>query len=227
MRGFRRVPLRLKAPSDSRAMEALVKISHTLDGLISRIGKLAAWAAVGMILLTAFDVITRNFSQSEWEFLRALVARQQDYFGSTKLQELEWHLHTILFALCLGYAYMSDTHVRIDLLRERMPVRLRWWIELIGVVFFLLPVCSLIAWFSIDFAISSYNQHEISSSATGLTHRWMIKAVIPLGFGLLILAGIAVLLRKIVELFGPAELRARVGGEEVAETVALEKIDDV
>jgi len=208
-------------------MEALVKISHGLDGLITRVGKIAAWGSLGMILVTVFDVLTRNFSQSEWQLLRDLVAHQQNFFGSTKLQELEWHLHTILFALCLGYAYMRDAHVRIDLVRERLPERLRWWIELIGVLFFLMPICALIAWFSIDFTISSYNQHEISSSATGLTHRWIIKSAIPIGFALLFLAGIAVLLRKIVELFAPPELRAKVGKEEEAEAAHLEKIDDV
>jgi TRAP-type mannitol/chloroaromatic compound transport system permease small subunit len=208
-------------------MEALVKISHTLDRTITQIGKIAAWAALGMILVTVFDVITRNFSQSGWEFLRDLVAHQQSFFGSTKLQELEWHLHTVLFALCLGYAYMADTHVRIDLVRERLPVRVRWWIELIGVVFFLLPVCALIAWFSVDFTISSFQQHEISNSATGLSHRWIIKAFIPFGFLLLILAGVAILLRKIVELFAPEEMRARVNAEEAAEEAHLDKIDDI
>lgn len=208
-------------------MEALVKISHALDRLITRIGKIAAWAALGMILVTVFDVVTRNFSQSEWGLLRDLVAHQQSFFGSTKLQELEWHLHTVLFALCLGYAYMSDAHVRIDLVRERLPVRVRWWIELIGAVFFLLPICALIGWFSIDFAISSYEQHEISSSATGLSHRWIIKSMLPFGFVLLFLSGIAVLLRKIVELFAPPELRAKVGLEEEAEAAHLEKIDDI
>jgi TRAP-type mannitol/chloroaromatic compound transport system permease small subunit len=208
-------------------MEALVRISHGLDGLITRVGKFAAWASLGMIVVTVFDVLTRNFSQSEWQFLRDLVAHQQSFFGSTKLQELEWHLHTILFALCLGYAYMRDTHVRIDLVRERLPVRVRWWVELIGVIFFLMPICALIVWFSVDFAISSYNQHEISSSATGLSHRWIIKSVIPIGFVLLFIAGIATLLRKIVELFASPELRAKVGSEEEAEAAHLEMIDDV
>jgi len=206
-------------------MEALIKTSNFLDRMITQVGKIAAWAALGMILVTVFDVVTRNFSQSEWGFLRDLVAHQQSFFGSTQLQELEWHLHTVLFALCLGYAYMADGHVRIDLVRERLPIRVRWWIELIGVVFLLLPVCVLIGWFSVDFTISSLQQQEISSSATGLTHRWIIKSFIPLGFLLLIFAGVAVLLRKLVELFAPAELRAKVGAEASAEKVQLEKID--
>lgn len=206
-------------------METLIKISHTLDRMITQVGKIAAWASLGMIVVTVFDVVTRNFSQSGWGFLRDLVAHQQNFFGSTQLQELEWHLHTVLFALCLGYAYMADGHVRIDLVRERLPERVRWWIEVIGVVFFLLPVCVLIGWFSVDFTISSLQQHEISNSATGLTHRWIIKAFIPLGFLLLIFAGVAVLLRKLVELFAPAELRAKVNAEESAEEVHLEKID--
>ena len=72
-------------------------------GQIVEIGKIAAWAGLALILVTIFDVITRRFF----------------VLGSTKLQEAEWHLHTILFVFCLGYAYMKDAHVRIDDAHER------------------------------------------------------------------------------------------------------------
>ena len=189
-------------------MELLIKLSDWLDRLITRIGKVAAWAGLALIAVTIFDVVTRRF----------LV------LGSTKLQELEWHFHVVLFALCLGFAYLKDTHVRIDLVRERLSERTQWWIELLGCVLFLIPYCALVVYFAYDFTARSYLNNEISASATGLTHRWIIKAAIPIGFGLLALSGLTVLLRKVVELFGPPELRRRVHEVETAEVEHLDEV---
>jgi TRAP-type mannitol/chloroaromatic compound transport system permease small subunit len=156
-------------------MELLIRISEALDRVIIRIGKIAAWAGLALILVTIFDVVTRRF----------LV------LGSTKLQEAEWHFHVILFAFCLGYAYLKDAHVRIDLVREKLSERTQWWIEVAGCLLFLLPFCIVVVWFGIDFVERAYDTNEVSASATGLTHRWIIKMTIPLGFSVLALAGIA------------------------------------
>lgn len=184
-------------------MERLAKVSDWIDGLLTRIAKIAAWASVALIGITVFDVITRRFF----------------VLGSTKLQEMEWHFHTILFMFLLGYAYLRDAHVRIDLVRERLSERRQWWLELLGCLFFLIPYCILVIYFSFDFWERSFLQGESSSSATGLPYRWIIKAALPIGFTLLGLAGIAVALRKIVELFGPPELRQVVHDVEEAEQI--------
>lgn len=189
-------------------MELLIRVSEGLDRVIVKIGKVAAWAGLALILLTIFDVVTRRF----------LV------LGSTKLQELEWHFHVILFAFCLGYAYLKDAHVRIDLVRENLNERIQWWIEVAGTLLFLLPYCGLVIYFGIDFTHRSFATQEISASATGLTHRWIIKSAIPIGFGILALSGIAVLLRKVVELFGPEQLRTKVHDIEEAEVDHLEDV---
>jgi TRAP-type mannitol/chloroaromatic compound transport system permease small subunit len=186
-------------------MESLAKISNRIDRLLAGIGKVAAWAGVVLIVTTIFDVITRRF----------LV------LGSTKIQEFEWHMHVVLFSLLIGYAYLKDTHVRIDLVRERMSERIQWWLELIGCLIFLLPYCALVVYFSYDFTVRAFTSDEISASATGLSHRWIIKSFIPIGFSLLALAGLATVFRKIVELFGPPELRVKVHRVEEAEAVRL------
>lgn len=189
-------------------MHSLIRISDGIEWLLTRIARVAGWAGVILIAITIFDVVTRRF----------LV------LGSTKLQELEWHFHVVLFGFLIGYAYLKDAHVRIDLVRERLSERAQWWIELLGCVLLLIPYCTLVVYFSYDFWQRSFLIDEISASATGLTHRWIIKAVIPLGFSFLGLAGLAVLFRKIVELFGPPELRERVHEVEDAE---IEHLDEV
>ncbi|MGF1628760.1 MAG: TRAP transporter small permease subunit [Kiloniellaceae bacterium] len=189
-------------------MELLIRVSEGLDRVIVKIGKIAAWAGLALILVTIFDVITRRFF----------------VLGSTKLQEAEWHFHVILFAFCLGYAYLKDSHVRIDLVREKLSERTQWWIEVAGCLLFLLPYCGLVVWFGINFTERSFATGEVSASATGLPYRWVIKAAIPIGFTILALSGIAVLLRKFVELFGPEDLRRKVHEIEVAE---VEHLDDV
>jgi len=165
----------------------------------------AAWAGVVLIGVTIFDIITRRF----------LV------LGSTKIQEFEWHMHVVLFGLLIGYAYLKDTHVRIDLVRERLGERTQWWLEIIGCLIFLLPYCALVIYFSYDFTVRAFTSDEISASATGLSHRWIIKAIIPIGFSLLALAGLATIFRKVVELFGPPELSMKVHEIEEAEAARL------
>ncbi len=175
-------------------MKFLVKLSHILDAFVTRIGQLGAWLFLPLVGVIIFDVVTRRFF----------------VLGSTKLQEAEWHLHTALFCMVIGYAYLKDVHVRIDLVRENLSRRSRQWIELIGGLVFLVPYCVLVAYYGIDFTERSFSQNEISSATTGLTHRWMIKAFVPGAFILLGLAGICIMLRKIVRLFGPEDLRREI-----------------
>ena len=109
-------------------------------------------------------------------------------------------------------------------MRERLSERTQWWIELLGCLLFLIPYALLVLYFSTDWWWRSFAADEGSSSATGLPNRWIIKAAMPIGFTLLSLAGLAVALRKIVELFGPPPLREKVHDIEEAEA---ERPDEV
>ena len=189
-------------------MLLLVKISVFLDRLITRVGKLAAWTALLLIAVIVWDVVTRRF----------LV------LGSTRLQEFEWHIHAVLFLFCLGFAYVKDAHVRIELVRERLSQRKQWWIELFGILLFLIPYCTIVLYFGFDWWHRSWILNEASDSATGLPFRWIIKMALPLGFIFLLLSGVTVLLRKIVELFGPPGLREFVAEGEQLE---IEHLDEV
>ena len=113
---------------------------------------------------------------------------------------MEWHLHAALFLLALGYAYLKNSHVRIEVIRESFGTKLKSILEILGVLIFVLPYTGLIIYFGLDFVNRSYQINEVSAALTGLTHRWIIKSFIPLGMGFLWLSGISVLLRNVVYL---------------------------
>ena len=171
---------------DNSLGKTLLNISSKLENILVGIGKLGAWLSLPLIAIIIFDIISRKFF----------------VLGSTKLQEMEWHLHAALFLLALGYAYLKNSHVRIEVIREGFSTKLKAILEVIGVVLFILPYTGLIIWFGIDFVSRSYGMNEVSSALTGLSHRWIIKSFVPMGMAFLWLAGISVLLRNISYLIG-------------------------
>ena len=166
--------------------KSLLSISSKLDYFLSFMGKIGAWMAIPLITIIIFDIVSRRFF----------------VLGSTKLQEMEFHLHAALFLLALGYGYLRNAHVRIEIIRERFSTSTKAWLEVIGVLCFLLPYTGLVVYFGIDFASRSFHMNEVSAALTGLPYRWIIKSFVPLGMAFLWLAGIAVLLRNIVYLLG-------------------------
>lgn len=195
-------------------MPTILRVSRKLRATVDSIGRFGSWFAMPLILITAFDLTIRKTGPMQiW-----LVENVSPYFGSTFLQELEWHAHTILFVLVLGFGYIWNTHVRVDLVRETLNYRKKLWIELLGLSFFLIPFCMLIAYFAIVYSIDSwaanrsaecawYECGEVSASLVGLSHRWVIKMVMAIGFILTIVAGLAVWLEVAVALFGPKNWR--------------------
>ncbi len=185
---------------------AAMEAADDIDRIVTIIGKLAAYLFIPMMVVILYDVSQRKIIEYDSGFIDSGY-----YFSSTKMQELEWHLHAVLFALCLGYAYVKDAHVRIELVRDRLPARTRVWLEMLGILVFLLPYCIIIGKLGYTFAERAWMSGEVSAAQTGLSHRWIIKAVLPLGFVILGAAGIGALLKCWIYLFGPAELQERSG----------------
>ncbi len=190
-----------------------LRVADWFRAIVDQIGKWASWLILPLILITCFDVIIRKavirgdneeliFGVQYW-----LVNNISEYFGSTMLQELEWHFHTGLFALVLAYGYIHNTHVRVDLVRETLHYRKKAWIEFLGVTFFLVPFSLILAYFATDYAYTSWAQNEISASTVGLTNRWIIKSVLVLGLLLCVIAGLAVWLQSLMVLFGEPNSR--------------------
>jgi TRAP-type mannitol/chloroaromatic compound transport system permease small subunit len=212
-------------------MRQLLAVSERLDRIIAGIGKLAAWLLIPLVAIIVVDVISRKFNlltmlRESLEQSGAIEAARfvEVYLTSTKFQELEWHLHAALFLLCLGFGYVRNSHVRIELVRERFSLRTRAWLEFVGCVIFLLPYSFLVLYFGIDFAERSFEMHEVSSALTGLSHRWIIKSFVPIGMVLLMVALVAVVLRNIVYLFGPVDIQDRAQQKAYELHVAAEEL---
>ncbi len=213
-------------------MPAVLRVSEALRRFVDRVGRFGSWFAVPLILNTVFDLFIRKTGVLQiW-----LVENVSQYFGSTLLQELEWHSHTVLFALVLGFGYIWNTHVRVDLIRERLDLRKKAWLEFIGLTIFLIPFCSTVVYFAIVYAYDSWAISEVSASLVGLSHRWIIKSVLAIGLIIAVIAGIAVWLQVAVVLFGPKHWRYPLmtlewpeqSGRAVEgkERLDLEKVDD-
>lgn len=183
-------------------METLVRFSDRLNQLIIFIGSKAAWLIIPLVGITIWDVITRKFIPFQL-FITSIFG---DALNSTKLQEMEWHLHTALFALCIGFGYIRNSHVRVDLIRERQKPKVQGWIEFLGCTIFLIPYFCVVIYFAYDFTIHAYAQNEISASLVGLSHRWIIKSFLLAGLVLALFAGISIWIRQFVYLFGPPHL---------------------
>ena len=181
----------------------LVRVSEGLRRAVDRVGRFGSWMIIPLVLITVMDVSIRKVGT----FQIMMVETFGRFFNSTVLQELEWHFHTGLFTLVLGYGYIWNTHVRVDLIREHLHFRRKAWLELLGLTFFLIPYTCIVIYFATIYAYDSYAMNEISASTVGLTHRWIIKTVLVVGLCFVLVAGVSVLLQVVVVLWGPQQRR--------------------
>ena len=145
------------------------QLSNIVDPLIRRIGEIVSWLWLALLVVIVCNVILRYFFGE----------------GRVEFEEVQWHLYSIGFLIGLSYAYNSDSHIRVDVLRSWFRPRTNAWFELYGIIFLIMPFIILVLVFGTPFVVSSYNLNEVSQAPGGLGYRWMIKAVLPFGFLLL------------------------------------------
>ena len=183
--------------------QTIINLSYFLKKYIEIVGKAGSFFILPLIFVTIWDVAMRKMGGAQYW----LVTNFGDIFGSTKIQEWEWHFHTMLFTMVLGYGFIMNRHIRVDLVRERLSVRKQAWIEFLGTTFFMLPFCAVVGFFAFVNAVDSFNIGEISASTVGLCCRWAIRSFLVVGLLIAGFSGIAVWLQTVVVLFGPKELR--------------------
>ncbi|MEM7068691.1 MAG: TRAP transporter small permease subunit [Pseudomonadota bacterium] len=187
-------------------MKTLLSFANVCERIVVRIGEWSSFLILQLIAVIMYDVVSRKF-----QFIQQMVLNSPlyDYISPTKLQELEWHLHAVIFLLAFGYGYFCNTHVRVDLLREKMHPRRQAAIELIGLIAFALPYLLIMGFYTWEFASSSFAQGEGSDALTGLPHRWVIKSFLLIGICLMLMAVISIAIRLLAYLSGSPEIQER------------------
>lgn len=165
-------------------MSLLLGCARGLDRLASSAGRLLGWFTLIMVLLQSAVVLLRYGFNS----------------GSVALQDSALYLHGTVLMLGLAYALYSDAHVRVDVFYRRMTPRGKAWVNAVGTLVFLLPLCAFILLGSWQFAASSWSVWEASSSAGGLPGVFLLKSLIPLAALTLALQGLAQLCSALAQL---------------------------
>ena len=167
----------------------LQKLEKVTDKIIDFFGNIVAFLLILMIFNVVYDVFMRYVFHN----------------SSIAMQELEWHLFAVIMLYGTGYALRHNAHVRVDFLYDRFLPKKKAWVNILGTIFFLLPLVLLVIYGSIDFVMDSYTTHEISEDPGGLPYRWIIKAQIPFAFIFLIFCAFNFVIHNINVLRGVEE----------------------
>ena len=124
---------------------------------------------------------------------------------SIGMQELEWHLYSMIFLFGVAYTLRADGHVRVDVVYEQLSVKKRAVIDILGTLLFLWPFCFLVAGYGIGFAYEAYDIGETSGDPGGLPYRWVIKSMISLSFICVLISSFGFILRAVNEYLGLRE----------------------
>ncbi len=151
-----------------------------VDALNERVGTVVSWFTTLLVLTVCLDVFTRYFLRR----------------SSVAVQELEWHFFAVIFLLASAWALKHNKHVRVDVLYMNFKPRNQALVNLIGSLLFLLPFAVIAIWSSQNFVLNSFRIGEVSPDPGGLPARYILKAMIPIGFSLILLQGLALAARS-------------------------------
>ena len=166
-------------------MKSLLACSRLIDALNEWVGRLTYWLVLVAVLVSAGNATIRylfNMSSNAW-------------------LEIQWYLFSAVFLFCAGYALLHNQHVRIDVVTGRLSKQAQAWIDILGTLFFLLPMALTILWLSWPVFVDAYRHNEVSTNAGGLIV-WPARLMLPVGFFLLILQGLSELIKRIAFLRG-------------------------
>ena len=160
-------------------MNALLKLSRLIDALTEYIGKSALWLVLVVVLISAGNAVMRYTID----------------YSSNSLLEIQWYLFGLIFFSCSGYTLLRNEHIRIDVLSSKCSKRTQTWIDIFGLLFFLMPMAIGVMILSWPVFILAFESGEMSNSAGGLIV-WPARLMVPGGFFLLILQGVSELIKR-------------------------------
>ena len=188
-------------------MGRLLRFSRAIDRFSIRVGSVFAWAILIAVVVSAVNAIVRkvfNTSSNSW-------------------LELQWILFGAVFLLCAPWTLLSNEHIRIDIVNNALPKRVRDWIDVFGHAFFLLPMAAVVAWLGWPFFWLSLMQDEQSTNAGGLPV-YPSKLLIPLAFTLLFVQGISELIKRLAIIRGELADTASGGGHHAAAEAEADRV---
>ena len=194
-------------------MNALLALSRAIDKLNERIGLTVSWLVLAAVLISAANAIVRKaFNVSSNSFL-----------------EIQWYLFSVVFLFCAGYTLLRNQHVRIDVIAGRLSPQAQAWIDILGTIFFLMPMAITIMWLSWPVFVQAYQRGEVSTNAGGLLI-WPARLLVPIGFFLLVIQGVSELIKRVAFLKGlipdPAQKQhEKSAEEELAEEILRQRGD--
>ena len=164
-------------------MKVLLQISRGIDWLNAQFGVVANWLVLMACLISAGNAASRYlFSESSNGWL-----------------EVQWYMFAGMVLLGGPYTLKMNEHVRVDLVYSMVSERTRIWIDIIGGLLFLLPICVILVYFTWPWFVDSWKINEASSNAGGLL-RWPVKLLLPVGFALMALQGISEIIKRVAAL---------------------------
>ena len=174
-------------------MDALARAVEIIDGINRRVGQVVSWLTLATVMICATVVLLRYAAGS----------------GYIWMQELYVWTHALTFLLAAGFAYLLNAHVRVDIFYAKFDQRGKAWVDLLGVIFLLLPWLGLLGWFAWTYVSYSWATSEISVQSNGMRGMYVLKSAL-LGFVVLLaLQGLAWIGRSVLVLGGrqppPAE----------------------
>lgn len=193
-------------------MNFLLQFSRLVDAINERIGKAATWLVLVVVVVSAGNAVVRY--ALNW--------------SSNGLLEIQWYLFSAIFMLCASYVLIKNEHIRIDVVAGRFSERTQNWIDVFGLIVFLLPMALITLYFSWPVFMNAWTSGEGSPNPGGLI-RWPVRLVLPVGFFLLTLQGLSELIKRFAFLTGagPNPLHKEKGPsaeEELAEAIKKHQI---
>jgi TRAP-type mannitol/chloroaromatic compound transport system permease small subunit len=189
-------------------LDALLKFTRVIDAMNERFGVIANWMVLLACLLSAGNAAVRYGINAflvlgqDFPFLHVLTTGIGWYGNNANaFLEAQWYMFTAMVLLGGPYTLKVNEHVRVDLFYGMVSDRARIWIDILGAIFFLLPICLILIYFTWPWFLESWRLGEESSNAGGLI-RWPVKLMLPAGFALMALQGVSELIKRIAALQG-------------------------
>lgn len=173
-------------------MQLALRLSGAVDRLNAGFAVVADYLVLFAVLISAGNATVRYLLD----------------ISSNAFLEIQWYMFAGMVMLGASYTLKLNEHVRVDLIYGSLSERSRLWVDVVGIILFLLPVMGVLAWLSLPVFLNSYRSGEMSMNAGGLI-LWPAKLMLPLGFVLIVLQGLSELVKRIAALTGQIQLEIK------------------